>query len=187
MMHGTVAVIVKRDNKVAVGVDGRLVRGDTILKEQEPKMIEVDDNVLVLQLGDVQDAQLMYDIFEDFILDEELDMAVYDTVRELRKNKISADLQAEIIVCTFDKVYEIANNGALIEYDLKDKDVLTFGSGSEVAYGVGRALTGFTNKSAEEIVLYAIAITSQRNIYCNNNLQVRVLKRTQEMGADEEI
>ncbi|MBC8461601.1 MAG: ATP-dependent protease subunit HslV [Deltaproteobacteria bacterium] len=183
MVHATTILSVRRGAEVAMGGDGQVTLGETIIKHHARKVqrIEKIENkkviykVLVGFAGTAADA---YNLFEKLEgkLDEyrgNLKTAAYELVKEWRSDKLLRKLDAMLAASDAQESYIISGMGDLIA---PDDDIVALGSGGQIALAVARALMKRTELSASEIVQEALNITSDICIYTNKEITVEVLQ-----------
>ncbi len=183
MVHSTTILSVRRGAEVAMGGDGQVTLGETIIKHHARKVQRIEKNedkkvkyqVLVGFAGAAADA---YNLFEKLEgkLDEyrgNLKTAAYELVKEWRSDKLLRKLDAMLAASDAQESYIISGMGDLIA---PDDDIVALGSGGQIALAVARALIKRTELSASEIVQEALNITSDICIYTNKEITVEVLQ-----------
>lgn len=173
--RGTTILLVRRDAQVAVGGDGQVSLGETIIKTRARKIRRLyDDRVIVGFAGATADAFSLFARFENK-LDEfqgNLSRAAVELSKEWRTDRVLRHLEALLIATDKEHSFLISGNGDLIE---PDDGVMAIGSGGPYALAAARALLEFTDKTAPEIVEEALKIAADICVYSNRSITVEVL------------
>lgn len=167
---------VRRGNITALGGDGQVTLGDTIVKHGAKKIKRLHNGeVLAGFAGSVADALALFDKFENYLTKDKGDIirAATDLTKEWRQDKILRQLDAMLIVMDREHSLIISGKGDIIE---PDDGVISIGSGSSYAYASARSLLRFSDLSSERIVEESLKIVSEICIYTNSRITVEVLK-----------
>ena len=175
MIRGTTILGVRGDGSAALGGDGQVTFGDTIVKRSARKIrLLRDGEVLAGFAGSTADAMTLFSKFEGK-LDEmggNLLKAAVDLAKEWRSDKVLRHLEALIAVMSLDHSLIISGKGDVVE---PDDGILAIGSGGPYALAAARALRNNTKLTPEQIVKESLAISSEICIYTNNEIVVEVL------------
>lgn len=169
---GTTVLGVKRDGKVAMGSDGQVTFGETIMKRKTSKIRKLyDEKVLVGFAGASADAFTLFEKFEGQL--EKYKGNIYRSAVELAKmwrtDKFLRRLEALLTVMDRETLLIISGNGDVIE---PDDDIVAIGSGGAFATAAARALLKYSDLTAHQIVEEALLIASQICVYTNDNLTI---------------
>ncbi len=171
----TTILCVRRNNSVAMGSDGQVTFGDTIVKHSAVKVRKLfNGKVLAGFAGAAADALTLLSRIEDKLQSYggNLYRSAIELAKDWRSDRILRRLEAQLIVADKDKTFLISGAGDVVE---PDDSIIGIGSGGGFAVASARALYNFTELSAEEIVHQSMLIASQICIYTNDNITVEVL------------
>ncbi|MBI4558160.1 MAG: ATP-dependent protease subunit HslV [Candidatus Hydrogenedentes bacterium] len=174
-LRATTVVSVRKDGAVAMGGDGQVTIGNTIMKERATKVRKLaDGRVLAGFAGSVSDALTLFERFEAKLneFNKNLPRAAVELGKEWRTDKFLRHLEALLAVSDAEKSLLIAGSGEVIE---PDDGILAIGSGGPFALAAARALMNHSGLGAEEIVRESLQIASGICIYTNTNISVITL------------
>ncbi len=172
---GTTVIAVKKNGKVALGGDGQVTFGSTILKHRARKIRRLyKGQVLVGFAGATADALTLFERLEKKLetYSGQLLRAAVELSKDWRTDKILRRLEAFLIACDKDHLLLISGAGDVVE---PDEDVIAIGSGAPMALSAAKALLRFTDLSAREIVEQALRIASEICIYTNQEILIEEL------------
>ena len=175
MFHGTTVIAVKKDGKVALGADGQVTFGSTVLKHRARKVRRLyKGKVLVGFAGATADALTLFEKLEKKLeaYGGNLLRSAVELAKDWRTDKILRRLEAFLIACNKEHLLLISGAGDVVE---PDEEVVAIGSGGPMALSAARALLKHTNLSAKEIVSAALKIASEICIYTNSNIVIEEL------------
>jgi ATP-dependent HslUV protease subunit HslV len=173
--HGTTVLSVRKGGKVAVGGDGQVTIGATIMKDKASKIRRLaEGRVLAGFAGAVSDAFALFERFEGKLsqFNNNLVRAAVELGKEWRTDKYLRQLEALLAVCDAEKSLLIAGSGEIIE---PDDGIIAIGSGGPYALAAARALIAYSNLEVEDVVLEALRIAAGICIYTNANITVETL------------
>ena len=173
--HATTVVCVRKDGKVAMGGDGQVTVGSTIMKDKAAKVRRLaDGRVLAGFAGSVADAFTLFERFEGKLsqFNNNLVRAAVELGKEWRTDKYLRQLEALLAVADAEKSLLLSGGGEIIE---PDDGVLAIGSGGPYALAAARALLGHTDLDAEGVVRESLTIAASICIYTNTNITVESL------------
>jgi ATP-dependent HslUV protease subunit HslV len=167
-------VSVRRDGVVAIGGDGQVSIGNTIMKGNARKVRTlVDGRVLAGFAGGTADAFTLFELFEGKLERYgNLTRAAIELARDWRSDRRLRRLEALLCVADAEASLIISGNGDVIE---PEDDLMAIGSGGAFAQASARALLDNTQMSAEEIVTAALQIAADICVYTNDNIVVELL------------
>jgi len=173
--HATTILCVHKDGKVALGGDGQVTLGETVMKGNARKVRRLhDDKVLAGFAGGTADAFTLFERF-DANLDKfqgNLTRAAVELAKDWRSDRALRRLEAMLIVADQRTALLISGNGDVIE---PESGVIAIGSGGPYAQAAARALSETTDLPAEVIVERALTIAADICIYTNHNRTIEVL------------
>jgi ATP-dependent HslUV protease, peptidase subunit HslV len=174
--HGTTILAVRRDDGVAMGGDGQVTLGNTVMKGNARKVRRLYDNkVLAGFAGGTADAFTLFERFEGKLEKYgNLTRAAIELAKDWRSDRYLRRLEALLLVADPDKIFVISGNGDVIE---PDHDVAAIGSGGQFALAAARALVEGSSLGARDIVERSLNIAADICIYTNRNLVIEELPR----------
>ncbi len=175
-IHATTILGVSHNGKVALGGDGQVTFGDTVMKHGAVKIRSIyDGDVLAGFAGSAADAFALFEKFEGKLEEFSGDLvrAAVELAKEWRMDKMLRNLEAMLVVMDSEHGLIISGNGDVVE---SDDGVLSIGSGSPYAIAAARAFIAAGRKSPKEIVRRSLEITADICIYTNNNINILELK-----------
>jgi ATP-dependent HslUV protease, peptidase subunit HslV len=174
--HGTTIVAVRRNGAVAMGGDGQVTLGNTVMKGNARKVRRLyNDKVLAGFAGGTADAFTLFERFEGKLEKYgNLTRAAIELAKDWRSDRYLRRLEALLLVADPSKVLVISGNGDVIE---PDYDVAAIGSGGPYALSAARALLEGSELDARSIVERALGIAADICIYTNRNLVIDELKQ----------
>ena len=170
--HGTTILAVRKAGRVALGGDGQITFGDTVLKAGAKKVRPLQEGkVLAGFAGSVADALTLFEKFEAKLKDypANLPRAAVELAKQWRTDRYLRRLEAQLAVADSGHSFIISGNGDVIE---PDDGVVAIGSGGSMALAAARALLANTELDAKEIVEKALEITADICIYTNRQITV---------------
>lgn len=174
-IHATTILTVRRDGEVAVGGDGQVTMGDTVMKGKAKKIRSMfDGEILAGFAGTSADALTLFDKFEAK-LDEyngKLVRSAVELAKEWRTDKMLRHLEALLLVCDLDTTLLISGTGDVIE---PDDGIIAIGSGGPFAQAAAKALFKHSTLSAKDIVQEAMNIAADICVYTNHEITIDVL------------
>jgi ATP-dependent HslUV protease subunit HslV len=131
--HGTTILAVRKAGKVALGGDGQVTIGDTVVKGGAVKVRSLKGGrVLAGFAGSVADALTLYEKFEEKLdrYPGNLPRAAVELAKDWRSDRVLRRLEALLVVADMDHVFLLSGSGELIE---PDDGVIAVGSGGGFA------------------------------------------------------
>jgi ATP-dependent HslUV protease, peptidase subunit HslV len=171
-IRATTILAVRRDGKVALGGDGQVTVGETVMKAKAQKVRAMQGGKLLTGFaGSVADALTLFDKFEEKLtrFPGNLQRAVVELAKEWRSDRVLRRLEALLIVADVNNGYIISGTGEVIE---PDDGILAIGSGGPYALSAARALAANTQLAPREIVERSLQIAGEICIYTNTNITV---------------
>ncbi|OQX70896.1 MAG: HslU--HslV peptidase proteolytic subunit [Candidatus Cloacimonas sp. 4484_275] len=174
-MTGTTIIGVKIGKNIAIGGDGQVTLGNTVIKASAQKIRTLfDGKVIAGFAGATADAFTLFEKFEGKLKQYKgnLKRAAVELAKDWRSDKILRRLEAMIIVADKENLLVISGTGDVLE---PDDDVIAIGSGGSYALAAARALKNNTKLSASDVAKKSLQIAAEICIYTNNNIIVKEL------------
>ena len=174
-MHGTTILAVRRKERLAVGGDGQVTLGDSVVKHQAKKVRKIyNERIVVGFAGATADALNLTERLEAKLerYNGNLTRSAVELARDWRTDKVLRRLEALMIAADDTRMYLVSGNGDVIE---PDEGVIGIGSGGVAAQAAARALIANTDLDAEKIVTEAMKIAASICIYTNENITIETL------------
>ncbi|MDH3647050.1 MAG: ATP-dependent protease subunit HslV [Gammaproteobacteria bacterium] len=172
---GTTIISVRRDGVVAVGGDGQVTMGETIVKGNARKVRSLyDGKVLAGFAGGTADAFTLFERFEAKLEQYgNLTRAAIELAKDWRMDRMLRRLEALLCVADVEHSFIISGNGDVIE---PEDDLMAVGSGGAYARAAARALLENTELDARTVVERALGIAADICVYTNRNLIIETLE-----------
>jgi ATP-dependent HslUV protease, peptidase subunit HslV len=173
--HGTTILSVRREGQVAMGGDGQVSLGQTILKGNARKVRRVyKDQVLAGFAGGTADAFTLFERFEGQLekYQGNLTRAAVELAKEWRTDRALRRLEALLAVADATASFIISGNGDVIE---PEQGIMAIGSGGPYAQSAARALLENTSLEARDIVERALRIAADVCVYTNHSTTIETL------------
>jgi ATP-dependent HslUV protease, peptidase subunit HslV len=170
--HGTTILGVRRDGRTALGGDGQVTMGDTVVKDKAKKIRKLyKDAVLAGFAGSTADAFALFDKFEATLqrYHGNLYRSAVELGKEWRTDKYLRRLEALLAVADKSGILLISGSGDIIE---PDDGIVAIGSGGPYALAAARALSKHTDLSPLDIVKESLLTASRICIFTNDHLTV---------------
>jgi ATP-dependent HslUV protease subunit HslV len=171
-IRSTTVLYVSRNGQVAMGGDGQVTLGETVIKGNARKVRRIyNGNVLVGFAGATADAFSLLTKFEAKLeqYQGQLERAAIELSKDWRTDKYLRHLEALLIVADKKDAFLISGKGDVIS---SDEGLLSVGSGSMFALASARALIKHTELSAKEIAVESLNIASEICIYTNSDISL---------------
>jgi ATP-dependent HslUV protease subunit HslV len=178
-LRGTTILSVRRYGKVAMGGDGQVSMGNTVMKGNARKVRSLYKNrVLTGFAGATADAFTLFERFEAKLEKHHghLTRAAVELAKDWRTDRMLRRLEALLVVADATASLIITGNGDVIE---PEESLMAIGSGGPYAQAAARALLNNTELGAREIVEQGLSIAADICVYTNHNLVI------EEMDADQ--
>jgi len=172
--HGTTILGVRRNGRIAIGGDGQVTLGNTVMKGNARKVrLLGNGKVLGGFAGGTADAFTLFERFEGK-LDKfgNLTRAAIELAKDWRSDRALRRLEALLLVGDTEKLFVISGNGDVIE---PEHNLVAIGSGGPFAQAAAQALIENTELSARDIVSRSLNIAADICIYTNRNLVIEEL------------
>lgn len=170
--HGTTILSVRRKNQIAIGGDGQVSMGNTIIKSNARKIRRIyHDKIIAGFAGATADAFTLFELFEAKLEKHHgnLTRAAVELAKDWRTDKILRRLEALLAVADKTSSLIISGNGDVIE---PEEGIIAIGSGGNYALAAAKALLTNTTLSAREIVERSLQISANICVYTNTNFTI---------------
>src|SRR3954464_7767848 len=171
-VRSTTILSVRRDGKVALGGDGQVTVGQTVMKSNAQKVRSLHGGKLLAGFaGAAADAFTLFEKFEEKLerYPGNLPRAAVELAKDWRSDRALRRLEALLIVADKEHGFVISGTGELIE---PDDGVLAIGSGGSYALAAARALVSNTSLDPKEIVQRSLTIAGEICVYTNTNITI---------------
>jgi ATP-dependent HslUV protease subunit HslV len=171
-IHATTILAVRKDGKLAMGGDGQVTVGDTVMKQHAVKVRSLaEGKVLAGFAGAAADAFTLFEKFEEKLqrFPGNLPRAAVELAKDWRSDRVLRRLEALLAVADAQHGYLISGSGELIE---PDDGLIGIGSGGQYALAAARALIHHSQLSAKEIAQQALEIAADICVFTNRNITV---------------
>ena len=168
--HATTILAVRHKSTVAIGGDGQVTLGDSVIKHSAKKIRRLyQDKILAGFAGSTADAFALFGRFESKLeqFNGNLPRAAVELAKEWRTDRMLRHLEALLLVADTSITYILSGNGDVIE---PDETVAAIGSGGAFAKAAATALIENTKLGAREIAEKSMAIAGAICIYTNDSV-----------------
>ena len=170
----TTILSVRRDDEVALGGDGQVSLGNTVMKGNARKVRRLGDGkILAGFAGATADAFTLFERLETKLErhNGQLSRAAVELAKDWRTEKYLQKLEALLIVADKEVTLVLTGSGDVLE---PEYDVVAVGSGGNYALSAARALIDYED-DAETIGRKAMQIAADICVYTNANFTVETL------------
>ncbi len=170
--RGTTVLAVRRNGTLAMGCDGQVSLGDSIIKSKAVKVRSMGGGgVLAGFAGSVADALTLFERFEAKLesYTGNLARASVELARDWRMDRSLRRLEAILVVGDTSSLYLLSGSGEVIE---PDDGIMGIGSGGNYAAAAARALARKTDLPAKEIARESLLIAAEICVYSNSNITI---------------
>lgn len=175
-VRATTVLAARVNGRIAMGGDGQVTMGDTVVKGSARKVrLLKDGTVLAGFAGAVADAFTLFEKLEEKLerYPANLTKAVVELAKEWRTDRYLRRLDALLAVADKERLFLVSGTGDVIE---PDDDIIAIGSGGSYALAAARALKGHSDLDAPSLVRSALQIAGEICIYTNQDIVVLELE-----------
>ncbi len=172
---GTTILSVRRNGVVAIGGDGQVSMGNTVMKGNARKVRRLfKDRVVAGFAGGTADAFTLFELFEAQLekCQGQLTRSAVELAKLWRSERSLRRLEALLAVADNETSLIITGNGDVIE---PEDNLIAIGSGGPYAQSAARAMLDTTELSAEEIVRKGLSIAGDICVFTNHNHTIETL------------
>jgi ATP-dependent HslUV protease subunit HslV len=173
--HGTTIVSVRRGDKVAMGGDGQVTLGGTVVKSTARKVRRIHhDRILAGFAGATADAFTLFERFEAKLDKHQGNLlrSAVELAKDWRTDRMLRRLEAMLAIADRETSLIITGNGDVLE---PEHGLLAIGSGGGYAQAAALALLQATELDPAAIVKKSLEIASEICIYTNKNHVIETL------------
>jgi ATP-dependent HslUV protease subunit HslV len=174
-VHATTVLSVRHRGAVALGGDGQVTIGHTVVKSGARKVRKLyHDRVVAGFAGAAADAFTLFARFEAKLEEHRgnLPRASVELAKDWRADRVLRRLEAMLAVADRDHSFILSGNGDVIE---PDDGLIGIGSGGPFALAAARALIAHADLDAKTVVQEAMRIAAGICIYTNDHIAVEAL------------
>merc|ERR1711974_254631 len=171
----TTILSVRRDDEVAMGGDGQVSLGNTVMKGNARKVRRLyNDKVLAGFAGGTADAFTLFERFEAQLEKHQgnLTRAAVELAKDWRTDRALRKLEALLAVADETASFIITGNGDVVQ---PENDLIAIGSGGPYAQAAATALLANTDLSAKDIAEKSLSIAGDICVYTNHSQTVETL------------
>ena len=171
-MHSTTILCVRKDGRIAMGGDGQVTMGETVMKANATKVRTLKGGkILAGFAGAAADAFTLYEKFEEKLerYPGNLARAAVELAKDWRSDRVLRRLEALLVVADKEHGFVLSGTGELIE---PDDGILAIGSGGSYALAAARALLAASTLTPREVVQRSLEITAEICIYTNSHITI---------------
>ncbi len=168
----TTILSVRKEERVAIGGDGQVTLDDQVMKHDAAKIRTLEDGQIIVGFaGGAADALELMERFENVLnkYQAHTERACVELARKWRTDKTLRRLESMMIVVDRTHSLLVSGGGDVIS---PDDGILSIGSGNDAALAAARALRRNTDLSPREIVEQALRITSEIDVYTNDEIRI---------------
>ena len=168
-IYGTTILAVRKNNQVAIGGDGQVSLGQTVLKSNAKKIRRISDGSIIVGFaGATADAFTLFERLEGKLeqYPKQLMRACVELAKDWRTDKYLRRLEAMMIVIDSNISLVLTGNGDVLE---PEDGIIGIGSGGNFALAAARALAD-SSLSAYQIVEKSLIIAADLCVYTNRNI-----------------
>lgn len=174
-IYGTTILSVRKNNQVAIGGDGQVSLGNTVLKSNAKKIRKLGDGSIIGGFaGATADAFTLFERLESKLeqYPNQLMRACVELAKDWRTDKYLRRLEAMMIVIDKNISLVLTGNGDVLE---PEDGIIGIGSGGNYALSAARALATIDNLNPKEIIERSLKIASDLCVFTNNNIIIETL------------
>lgn len=171
-VRATTILCVRKQGQVAMGGDGQVTMGETVVKARASKVRSLaGGKVLAGFAGAAADGFTLFGKLEEKLerFPGNLSRAVVELAKDWRSDRVLRRLDALLAVANDEHSFVVSGGGELIE---PDDGVVAIGSGGNYALAAARALSDSSNLTAKEIVERSLRIAAGICVYTNDNINI---------------
>ncbi len=171
----TTIVSVRRNGEVALGGDGQVTLGNTVMKGNAKKVRRLyHGKVLAGFAGGTADAFTLFERFESKLEKHQGNLlrSAVELAKDWRSDRALRRLEAMLSVADRESSLIITGNGDVLE---PEQGIVAIGSGGSYAQSAARALLENTELAPRDIVTKSLEIAGDICIYTNQSHTIETL------------
>jgi ATP-dependent HslUV protease subunit HslV len=176
--RSTTILTVRHHGKVAMGGDGQVTLGQTVVKSDATKIRKLaEGKVLVGFAGAAADAFALMERLEAKLKDHPANLvrAATELAKDWRMDRALRRLEAQVVVVDAKSTLLVSGAGDVIQ---PSDGILGIGSGGNYALAAARALIENNSLAAADIVRRSLEIAADICVYSNRNIVIEELPAT---------
>jgi ATP-dependent HslUV protease subunit HslV len=176
-IRSTTILCVRRDGRVAMGCDGQVTLGTTVMKQNARKLRRLyQDRVVAGFAGATADAFTLFEKFDAKVEEYRgnLTRAAVELAKDWRTDRVLRRLEALLAVADIENSFVISGTGDVIE---PEDGILAIGSGGPYALSAARGLLMHSTLNARRVVEESMRIAGAIDIYTNQQIVIEELAR----------
>ena len=175
-IRATTVICVHRDGQVAMGADGQVTMGQTVIGKATAKKVHLIQKGTILAgiAGATSDGLTLLDRFQKHLEAHggHLKQAALEFAKSWNTDKIMRNFQAQLAVSDKEDMYLLSGSGDVI---IPEHGILSIGSGMGYAIAAARTLKEHTKFDAKKIVKHSLDIAADICVYTNTNQTILTL------------
>lgn len=175
-IRSTTILTVRHNGQVAIGGDGQVTMGETVVKSDAVKIRHLmDGKVLVGFAGAAADAFALLERLEGKLKDHpsNLPKACTELAKEWRMDRALRRLEALVAVVNAEHSLLVSGTGDVIQ---PSDGIIGIGSGGNYALAAARALVKHSDMGAADIVRAGLEISGDICVYSNRSITIEEIK-----------
>ncbi len=176
IIRSTTILSVRHGDHVAIGGDGQVSLGQTVVKSDADKLRSLQDGTVWCGFaGSAADAFALLERFSAKLSANKSNVrrAAIELAKEWRSDKVLRRLESLLVVASVDASLMISGSGDVIE---PTDGIIGIGSGGNYAVAAARALMDNTDLSAADVVEKALHIAADICVYTNHSIKVETIE-----------
>ena len=173
-IHSTTILGVRTGESFALGGDGQVTLGDSVMKGSAVKVRRLEEHgILCGFAGSAADSFALFDRFEKRLAEfnGRLPRAAVELAKDWRTDRALRRLEAMLAVMNAEHTLLVSGTGDVIE---PDDQIVAVGSGGNYARAAARAFVEAGWTDAAKIVRESLRIAADICIYTNDHIEVLV-------------
>jgi ATP-dependent HslUV protease subunit HslV len=173
--RSTTILAVRRGDRVAIGGDGQVTLGQTVVKSDAVKIRKLmEGKVLVGFAGAAADAFALMERLETKLKDHpaNLTRAATELAKDWRMDRALRRLEAMVVVVDAKNTLLVSGTGDVIQ---PSDGIIGIGSGGNYALAAARALAAHSDLGPADIVRRSLEIAGDICVYTNRNIVIEEL------------
>lgn len=177
-LHGTTILAVRNERGVAIGGDGQVTMGQSMVMKHTARKVRrlYRGQVIAGFAGATADAFTLFERFEAKLEEfgGNLLRAAVELAKDWRQDKYLRKLEALLLVADLERTLILTGTGDVIE---PDDGVAAIGSGGSYALAAARALLRHTSLEPADVVRESMAIAADICVFTNSHLTMETLEK----------
>lgn len=172
IFHATTIISVRHNGKAAIGGDGQVSIGNTVMKHNAKKIRRMYKDLVVAGFaGSAADSFALFAKFEEKLekFQGQLAKSAVELAKDWRTDKILRRLEAMLVVMDKTSTFLVSGTGDVIE---PDDGIIGIGSGGPYAIAAARGMVKYSDLSAREIVEESLKIASEICVFTNDRITI---------------